>query len=409
VAAGALTLLLAAGWVPALPVLAFTLPLPALYDSPALRVAPAAAVTTLILAAWVLGQGAAPSRRTLGQLPKRATVALLGAVVLAALFAEARPAAIREVLNLGLLLGLLAVATATLRADRRAVHVLALTIAAVAGAAGVLAMLQAVGIVPGRFELAGTTFDRATLGFGWPNELGVFFAVSVPLSWYALRTAGGPLSRLMAAAGLMAAGFGLLATFSRGSWLALLLSAGIFLLSGEARLLLRLGFGVAAAAGLADLASGGVVIGRLLSLVDDPYVVQRAALMLVAVLMFLANPIVGVGPGGFQEHLGLYGPRVSWLWDYVGSAHNMYLEMGAETGVLGLGALLTFLGGVLVVLLRSARRAGYGRDGLLRRALLWSFTAACLAGFTVWPFAHGIGQLVMLVAAMGIALAPESS
>ena len=41
--------------------------------------------------------------------------------------------------------------------------------------------------------------------------------------------------------------------------------------------------------------------------------------------------------------------------------------------------------------------------------LFWSFTAACAISFAEWTFAHGVGQLIMLVAAMGFAADAEAS
>lgn len=415
-ATAALVVVLAARWLPPLPVLALTLPLPALYGSGDVRIATAGAATAVVLFAWALGLAATPARVALPPSVRRATAALLAAIALAALFASARGAAARELVNFALLLGLLVVAVDLLANDRTRVRTLALTIAATAGVAGVPAALQAVGVLPAAFPLSGTGFRRATLGFGWPNELGMFFAVSLPLCWYAARTAARPAARALAFLGLGAAGLGLVATFSRGAWLAFFLSAAVLLLAGGARVALRVALGAVVVVAAIDLVSGGVVTGRLWSLADDPYVVQRAALMLVGFLMFRANPIVGVGPGGFREHLDEYGPGVPWLWDYVGSAHNAYLEIAAEAGILGLAAFVWFLAAHFRVLLRSARRdaapgsaspgaAPPSADAALRRALLWSFTAACLACFTAWPFAHGIGQLIVLVAAMGIAAA----
>jgi O-antigen ligase len=82
--------------------------------------------------------------------------------------------------------------------------------------------------------------------------------------------------------------------------------------------------------------------------------------------------------------------------------------MAAEAGIVGLLALVVFLGGTLRVILRDARmlRADPLADpeeSSLQRALLWSFTTACLLGFVEWPFAHGVGELIMLVAALGYA------
>lgn len=420
----ALALILAAEWLPSLPLLALTLPLPG-YATASLRIPAAAVVTAIVLFAWALGRVAPADRPVRNVALRTPTLALFAAIALAAAFANARAAAARELLNFGLLLALLAVAVHLLAAEPRRIRTLARTIAVVAGAAGLLAGLQAIGALPGRFPLTGTSFHRATLGFGWPNELGVFFAVSLPLCWYVHRSSGTATNRLLTAAGLALAGIGLAATFSRGAWLAFVVSSTVLLFAGGARLVLRIVLGTFIVVAAVDLATGGLLTGRLLSLADDPYVVQRAALMLVGVLMFRANPIVGVGPGGFTEHLEEYGPGVPWLWDYVGSAHNAYLEIAAEAGLLGLGALLWFLAAHLRVLLRGARRqrpatvtrgpetAGDPSGGPdpvrpddgdvhLMRALLWSFACACLACLTIWPFAHGVGQLIMLVTAMGV-------
>ena len=41
----------------------------------------------------------------------------------------------------------------------------------------------------------------------------------------------------------------------------------------------------------------------------------------------------------------------------------------------------------------------------LRVTFFWSFATACLVSFFEWPFAHGVGELIMLVAGVGLALA----
>ena len=52
-----------------------------------------------------------------------------------------------------------------------------------------LALLQAAGMAPSSFPIRGTPFFRATLGFGWPNELGMFLALSLPFAVYVLVAA----------------------------------------------------------------------------------------------------------------------------------------------------------------------------------------------------------------------------
>ena len=39
----------------------------------------------------------------------------------------------------------------------------------------------------------------------------------------------------------------------------------------------------------------------------------------------------------------------------------------------------------------------------LAGAVLWSFATFCTVAVTAWPFAHGLGELVMLIVALGLA------
>lgn len=423
VALTAVTLLVAEGLLDGLALLALSLPLPALITSDFARIPPAPLLTAAIIVAWLL-HGVATRPRLL-PLPRRSALAFVLAVVLATAFASHRVVAARELVNLLLMIGLLVAATSELTCSPGRVRTLARVVAVTAGLAGIVAGLETMGAIPGRFRLIGTSLFRATAGFGWPNELGMFLAVALPLAVYGVRVARTALRKVAALALLAGAAAGLVATFSRGSWLAVLTAAPILFFAGDWRLPTRLLLGFAVGAVILDLALGGAIRERALATIEDPYVVQRAALMLTGVLMFLAHPIVGVGPGGFAESLSEFGPQVPWLWDYVGSSHNAYIEVAAETGILGLAGFLALLGTTLWILLKSARREARSEQvgvevpaptsdaprrrpvrGLtLRRTLLWSFAAVCTGSFTVWPFAHGVGQLAMLVAAMGLALA----
>ena len=154
-----------------------------------------------------------------------------------------------------------------------------------------------------------------------------------------------------------------------------------------------------------DAGSGGAVTNRIAGTLQDPLVGQRFALTQAGLLMFLAHPLVGVGPGGFGESLDRFGIQVTGLYDFVGSAHNTYVHIAAETGVLGLIALVVLLGATALALLRTARRAD---ADLLSATVLWSFTVACVVAVAEWVFAHGVGQIIMLVAAMGLAVASAS-
>lgn len=407
-AAGA-GLILAAGWVEILPPLLICLPLPALYATEEARLPAVLPLGALVVGAWILGEGRGLEREWERGVPSRGVAVLFGAVAVAALFAGSPGGAARELVNFALLLGLFLVAVDQVSLRPSRAETLARLLAVVAAGAGAAAVLESLGALPGRFPLAGSGLFRATGGFGWPNELGMFLAIAIPFSIHAVRSASGLGGRAVAAAGLALAGLGLAATFSRGSWLAAILSPGVLLLVGERRTALRIwGSGLVAVVAV-DLFTGGLLSARVTSTTGDVLVAQRLLLMTAGLLMFQAHPVVGVGPGGFGDALDQFGVQISGLFDYVGSAHNGYIHMAAEAGVLGLAALLYFVGTTLAGLGRGLRPARHADARNLRATFLWSFTAACMVTFFEWPFAHGVGELIVLVAGAGIALAPPEA
>jgi O-antigen ligase len=137
---------------------------------------------------------------------------------------------------------------------------------------------------------------------------------------------------------------------------------------------------------------------------------QRAALVLAGILMFLARPWLGVGPGGFEHNLDRYGAQLPQLWDYLPTPHNAYVQMAAEAGVVGLAAFTILLFALLRILVRRVRAtpAADSHTRGFRRAILWSFGVFCCACMVVWPFAHGTGQAVMIILATGLAADAET-
>jgi O-antigen ligase len=391
--------LIAAGLIDGIPLLVYSLPLPAFFASADLRIAPSALLTLALVAGLFLAR--APSREAL-HVPRGLTVpcfAFLTALIVSAVFAQNKAAAARELLNWVLHLGLLiGIVDLFVRRPSR-IHATALAIAAILGLSGGAALLQSAGVLPSEFPMNGTPFFRATLGFGWPNELAMFMAMGLPFAMYAVQHARGP-ARALATVGLIASLLGLLATFSRGSWLALIAATALIALIGGRRVALGMLVAGAVCVLTIDAVAGGVLSQRAGSVVNDASLLQRGGLQLVGLLMFRAHPVVGVGPGGFADGLQTFGPQVAGLWDYVGTAHNVYVDMAAETGLLGLASFLWLLWAAA----RVVGRVGRGSPSPLGQALLWSFAVVVFVGFTAWPFAHGLGQLVMIVVASAVAL-----
>lgn len=403
-----LFLLVLADWVSGPALVVLSLPLPAVYSAGDLRIAAAAPVTAAVVLAWVYRLGVSRRRIDLGNLPVWSAVVLLAAFALATVTAQSVSDSVRELANFGLLMAFLGVATDELAHDRDRLRTTVGLMVAVGAATGVLAVLEMVGLIPGEFPRYDTAFNRAALGFGQPNALGLFLAVLVPLGVHYRAMARDPGERLTANVALALISGGLVASFSRGAWLAVLGGALVLLLTGERRFVARIWLGTLALAVVVDLVTGGAIRDTVTRTIGDWVIEQRAALMLAGVLMYLAHPVVGVGPGGYAVSLERFGAQIPQLWDYLPTPHNAYVQMAAETGTIGLMAFIVFLAAALFAQIRRVRadRADPGvpaEDASLRRALLWSLAVACAAGMVVWPFSHGTGQAVMLVAAAGFA------
>jgi O-antigen ligase/polysaccharide polymerase Wzy-like membrane protein len=71
----------------------------------------------------------------------------------------------------------------------------------------------------------------------------------------------------------------------------------------------------------------------------------------VAAESWADHPLIGLGSGGFVVEWRKQRDRV----DESADAHSLYVETAAELGVVGLGALLLFLGGVAAALVRLYR------------------------------------------------------
>lgn len=124
-------------------------------------------------------------------------------------------------------------------------------------------------------------------------------------------------------------------TYSRGGWLAFFLTLLLYAVLSDRRVrLVSLLFFIFMAAGLIFLP---VARERILITFKPGGDMSRIALWTGAFSMFSSSPIIGTGIGLFMDRLPEYS-------DHVGQyAHNSYLQILAETGLLGLGSFLWFL------------------------------------------------------------------
>jgi O-antigen ligase len=403
---GSLLLLLVLGAVDPLMMLALAFPLPAFYTGGGARIGPSLLLTLFVLFACVL-RLAQPRPLRLHDFPF-VSVALLGAsLLLSSMLSAYRSAAIGELVSWSILIAFMAASMDHLRHTGR-VHSVAKVVAAVCVICALLGTLESIGVIPGRFPRQDSPLMRAALGFGSPNELGIFIALGVPFVVHTFICAKPGLERAIGILALLIASAGLVATFSRGSWLSITVAPVFLFMAGDRKFALRCWVSMGIAVVVLNLASGGAISDRIAGTAGDWVIEQRFALMFAGLMMFLANPLLGFGPGSFDANLLVYGPNISWLWDYLPTAQNMYIQMAAEAGAVGLVALLFFLGLIARYQIRNlsaARAAAISyRDLSLHRAIVWAFGTACLLGMVEWVFSHGIGEQIMLIAAMGYAL-----
>ena len=92
-------------------------------------------------------------------------------------------------------------------------------------------------------------------------------------------------------------------------------------------------------------------------------ILERMAHWQAALAMWRANFWLGIGFGCYEPAYPLY-RLLNWP-HALGHAHNYYLNLLAETGLLGLGAYLFFLGSVFWGLWRASRRLTSWQRGIV--------------------------------------------
>ncbi|SHK55578.1 O-antigen ligase [Pseudonocardia thermophila] len=121
----------------------------------------------------------------------------------------------------------------------------------------------------------------------------------------------------------------------------------------------------------------------------DQSLVERSNVADVAFTVFEKNPIFGTGPATFKTEIAEYAPLANTgSTGDITATHNLYLEILADTGIVGMAGWIVFVGGSILLAMRAViRLAGArpdgGRDGRPTRAL----AAGSLAGLVGWSVA----------------------
>jgi O-antigen ligase len=118
---------------------------------------------------------------------------------------------------------------------------------------------------------------------------------------------------------------------------------------------------------------------------DDGAILGRATSNLAALNVFADHPVLGVGPGRYQtDYSQAYANELGMRhFTTPRRAHNLYFEVAADTGILGLVTFLGVVGSTLVGLWRVRRRWMERRPEYahLATALFLAVAGYMLSGF----------------------------
>lgn len=112
----------------------------------------------------------------------------------------------------------------------------------------------------------------------------------------------------------------------------------------------------------------------------------RLVLWGVAWDFFVHSPIFGVGWGNFVAIYGAYVSEISWIPQGQFEVHNIYLQLLAETGVVGFGAFFLIVFRSVRQALRQWRLAAQPLDKALAFGVLGAILTTLLHGFVDFFF-----------------------
>jgi len=249
------------------------------------------------------------------------------------------------------------------------------------------------------------SFWRMTTTFHHPADLGIFLVSVCPILLACSDAAPvRPWRVIIRVAALMGL-TGLVLTYARGAWFGMLVALSWMAVMhrqwrwGIVGLLLA---GVMVLAIPAPARAWTQHQSSLLAVLTEP---DRLTFWDTSLRMIAAHPLVGVGVNTFvlqYPHYQALGTPVEGLGPY---AHNNYLHLAAEVGVVGLGLALWALGRIIRLAGRAVRWASaspelqgwvlgvsagwlaYGVNGLTESSLFASRSRVLFWWLTGWLFA----------------------
>jgi probable O-glycosylation ligase (exosortase A-associated) len=269
-------------------------------------------------------------------------------------------------------------------------------------------------VVVARFDLGeGSDWRLGRLYYYDANDLATYLVTAMPLGVYFLLTGRRAVGRVLAAGALAILTVAFVRTGSRGGFIALIAVIVFIMLRYSA---ISLGRRLSAAV-LVTLILLGTASSRyweqmttIASDADYNRTEETGRLQIWGRGMgyMLQHPLLGVGPGNFQTAEGTLSPLAERQQFGVGvrwnAAHNTYIQVGAETGVIGLLLFLAMIASALVALSRSRGRGPDRADSREKQTQLAQVLTASLIGFVVGAFFLSLAYTEMLYTLIALAV-----
>lgn len=253
-------------------------------------------------------------------------------------------------------------------------------------------------------DVLGDLAYRCFSVYGNPIEFAIVMGMIFPFA--AVRLAGAERMRQRLGFGAVAAvlALGIALSFSRGPMLALIIGCALI---GVIYRQLRPWLASAALAAVATLFAAWPLIGAGISdrLNDVDNMTLRFKLWETALAVFSEHPVRGVGIGNFpyyyldaarENHIGPFHEFGAGSVATIRVAENTYLQLAAETGVIGVVAAVAAVTTMLLLCIRLARTAHDPRARHLATAIGLSTVIYAVNGAFVTAYTLYFGTLLLV-------------
>jgi len=242
-----------------------------------------------------------------------------------------------------------------------------------------------------------------------PNETAMLLVVGIPIAWYFAQQATHRYWKAAYYSAVPLIMWGMVLTGSRGGLLALVLVLALIIMNKptvtkSVSAILMLVLIVATAPGILLDRTDGLIETK-----KDGSVQERSDLLFTGLRVVAQKPLLGVGPGNIGQAIVAYkyrGHAEAYVPDYLFGdtftvAHNLFLEMFGELGILG-GALF------LAVVYYSLRAYWNSHRRSIKSGEHFNLAYALMAGMAGFLFAglflsQGKESVLWFLLGMGLA------